>query len=311
MDKVTIEEIGNATLYHGDCREILSAIRPVVGAVVTDPPYGVLEEEWDQMDERGLAQFTMSWLGLVAPLSKTAVIFFGEKTRKVVAPLLHMLYPDVRQMIWNKLGGSIAEDKVFYSFESIYYCHEDVLWEVAEPKSLHVAGLLKKARDAAGMSRGAVDMVIRGKKTGLCFRWEEAACLPTDKQVEALKTIIDLDAEFDAALAEAIEARNATMRAAAAITKENAARNVDVFTYPPPTRKVHPTEKPVALMAQLVDMATTASGDVLDPFMGSGSTGVACANLGRRFIGVEQDRKYFDLACERITAAYSQQRLFA
>jgi site-specific DNA-methyltransferase (adenine-specific) len=45
--------------------------------------------------------------------------------------------------------------------------------------------------------------------------------------------------------------------------------------------------------------------------MGSGSTGVACINLGRRFIGVEIDPKYFDVACERIEIAYSQQRLFA
>jgi site-specific DNA-methyltransferase (adenine-specific) len=50
---------------------------------------------------------------------------------------------------------------------------------------------------------------------------------------------------------------------------------------------------------------------VLDPYMGSGTTGVAAANLGRRFVGVELERQYFDVACERIEAAYSQQRLFA
>jgi len=51
--------------------------------------------------------------------------------------------------------------------------------------------------------------------------------------------------------------------------------------------------------------------DVLDPFMGSGTTGVACANLGRKFIGIEIERKYFDIAVERIDAAYAQGRLFA
>jgi len=50
---------------------------------------------------------------------------------------------------------------------------------------------------------------------------------------------------------------------------------------------------------------------VLDPFMGSGTTGVACANLGRKFIGIEIERKYFDIACERIDNAYRQQRMFA
>ena len=50
---------------------------------------------------------------------------------------------------------------------------------------------------------------------------------------------------------------------------------------------------------------------VLDPFMGSGTTGVACANLGRKFIGIEIERKYFDIACERIDNAYRQKRMFA
>ena len=49
---------------------------------------------------------------------------------------------------------------------------------------------------------------------------------------------------------------------------------------------------------------------ILDPFMGSGTTGVACAKLGRRFIGIEIDPKYFDIACKRIFDAYKQPDLF-
>ena len=49
---------------------------------------------------------------------------------------------------------------------------------------------------------------------------------------------------------------------------------------------------------------------ILDPFMGSGTTGVACANLGRKFIGIEIEPKYFDIACRRIEDAYKQPRLF-
>ena len=50
---------------------------------------------------------------------------------------------------------------------------------------------------------------------------------------------------------------------------------------------------------------------VLDPFMGSGTTGVACANMGKTFYGIEREPKYFDIACKRIEQAYAQQRLFA
>ena len=72
--------------------------------------------------------------------------------------------------------------------------------------------------------------------------------------------------------------------------------------------KVHPWQKPRALMEWCVDMVS--SDVVLDPFMGSGTTGVACANLGRTFIGIEKVPEYFEIACERITAAYAQGRLF-
>ena len=49
---------------------------------------------------------------------------------------------------------------------------------------------------------------------------------------------------------------------------------------------------------------------ICDPFMGSGTTGVACVNLGRKFVGIERERKYFDIACRRIEQAYAQPRLF-
>lgn len=74
--------------------------------------------------------------------------------------------------------------------------------------------------------------------------------------------------------------------------------------------KQHATQKPIALMEWCIDMLGHPQ-TILDPFMGSGTTGVACANLGRKFIGIEIERKYFDIACERIAAAYAQQRLFA
>ena len=69
----------------------------------------------------------------------------------------------------------------------------------------------------------------------------------------------------------------------------------------------HPTQKPVALMEWLLRKTT---GAVLDPFMGSGTTGVACMNLGRKFIGIEIEPRYFATACERIENAQRQARMF-
>lgn len=62
----------------------------------------------------------------------------------------------------------------------------------------------------------------------------------------------------------------------------------------------HPTQKPVRLMETLVKVLTNPEDVVLDPFMGSGSTGVACARQNRHFIGIELDEKYYDVAYKRI-----------
>lgn len=74
---------------------------------------------------------------------------------------------------------------------------------------------------------------------------------------------------------------------------------------------VHPTQKPVAVMEWAIAQAPDDVVTVCDPFMGSGTTGVACANLGKAFTGIERERKYFDIACERIARAQAQERLFA
>lgn len=73
---------------------------------------------------------------------------------------------------------------------------------------------------------------------------------------------------------------------------------------------VHPTQKPVALMEWCITQAGNPQ-TILDPFMGSGTTGVACMNLGRSFIGIEREPKYFDIACRRIEDAQRQGRLIA
>lgn len=69
------------------------------------------------------------------------------------------------------------------------------------------------------------------------------------------------------------------------------------------TGRVHPTQKPVALMEYLIRTYTTKGDTVLDNTMGSGTTGVACENTGRKFIGIERDHGYFDVAVGRISDA--------
>lgn len=73
----------------------------------------------------------------------------------------------------------------------------------------------------------------------------------------------------------------------------------------------HPSQKPVSLMAWCCEQAKTERGDtILDPFLGSGTTAIACIRTGRRFIGCEIEPRYFDIAVRRIKAELSQPRLF-
>jgi site-specific DNA-methyltransferase (adenine-specific) len=72
----------------------------------------------------------------------------------------------------------------------------------------------------------------------------------------------------------------------------------------------HPTEKPRRLMAELIKDFTNPEQSILDPFMGSGTTGVAAVMMGRDFIGIEQNERYFDIACHRIEHAQRQKDMF-
>lgn len=79
------------------------------------------------------------------------------------------------------------------------------------------------------------------------------------------------------------------------------------FKTVPTSERLHPAQKPLELVCELM----RPSGEMIcDPFMGSGTTGVACMNLGRKFIGIEIEPKYFDIACERIEQAQNQGELF-
>lgn len=72
----------------------------------------------------------------------------------------------------------------------------------------------------------------------------------------------------------------------------------------------HPTQKPVEIVTPLVEYSCPPAGLILDPFMGSGTTGVAALQLGRKFIGIEKEPAYFEIACRRIREFYAQPNLF-
>lgn len=213
--------IGNATLYLGDCREILPTL-PRVDAVITDPPYGILNLEGG--DTTAIRRSRRINAGRFANLAIGTGDHGWDKAPSRHA-LLMLRENSNNQIIW---GGNYFD--------------------------------LPPAR-------------------GILV-WDKEQPWPNFSQAEIAWTSINRPA---------------------AMFRLNSARGEP--------NKQHPTQKPVPLMAWCMSFVPDAKS-ICDPYMGSGTTGVAAIQLGRQFIGIEQDPDYFEIACRRIEDAQRQTSLF-
>ena len=233
-------QIGEATLYHGDCLEILPTLGKV-DAIVTDPPYSS-----GGYQEAGKGS---------GSIGTDAVDKWGGKRPEIAADNLSTR--GYQRLITAVARSTKAREiYIFCDWRMWTYTFDSVEDGFFRPRSMIVWN-----KQQAGMGVG-----WRGQHELILWGLRGPAKIPTNATGNVLSI-----------------ARSG---------------NPD-----------HPTQKPVVLLEAL--LKGTDSELIVDPFMGSGTTGVACANLGRKFIGIEIERKYFDIACERIAAAYAQGRLFA
>jgi DNA modification methylase len=123
-----------------------------------------------------------------------------------------------------------------------------------------------------------------------------------------LRRVLSLGPSFEEALQATIKRREDTLKAAREEASRNAARWSDILLHRTVTEGRHPCEKPISLMREIVTVEEFQT--ILDPFTGSGSTGVAAVLEGREFIGIEREPKYFDIACKRIEDAQRQRDFF-
>ena len=224
-------QIGDATLYLGDCRDILPTL-PRVDAVVTDPPYGI---------DIGASRY----VGGHKPIGRRS------------ATVVHA--QEYGKHSWDRKGMSEGQWAAIRDKADTW-----IVWG-----GNHLA-------DVLGPSAG---VLCWDKK---CREWDD--------------TFSDAEFAWTNVLTRAKVFRHMWVGAFRDSEKGGGVR-------------VHPTQKPVAVMAWCLQQIPDAQ-TILDPFMGSGTTGVACAQLGRKFIGIEIEPKYFDIACERIDNAYRQAPLF-
>lgn len=217
--------IGNATLYLGDCLEILPTL-PKVGAVITDPPYGIgFKHGGNDRTGIGMGRYATQFAG---------VPVVGDDRPFEPAAFLHLGVPTV---MW---GGNHFANKLPAS----------ACW------------LIWDKRAASGHTNDFADCEIAWtnlKGVARVFRHHWDGMLKASERGEP---------------------------------------------------RVHPTQKPIALMEWCIAQVGTP-GIILDPYLGSGATGIAASRANAHFIGCEISPEYFDIACERIENAQRQTRLFA
>lgn len=249
-----IETIGRATLYLGDCRDILPNLGGV-DAIICDLPYGTTQNKWDS----------------IIPLYELWPLYDRLCSGAVV---LTAAQPFTSRLILSN------EEMFKYS----------MVWRKSRPTGFLNAKL----------------QPLRAHEDICVFYRKQPVYNPqfgTGKPNHVSRQPI-----------ERSKSSSSNYGQQYTVTEEYTNRKypTSVLDFAPvsPTDVMHPTEKPVALMEYLVSTFTNAGQCVLDNCMGSGTTGVAAVQMGRDFIGIEREERYFDIACKRIEQAQRQGDLF-
>lgn len=248
-----IETIGNATLYLGDCLEVMQTIPDgSVDMILCDLPYGTTACKWDTV-----IPFEPLWEQYRRIVKRNAAIVLTASQPFTSALVMSNPAEFKYGWVWEKSKAS----NFLLARKQVLKAHEDVLVFSQGTPSYFPQMVEGKAFKGAGRSK-------KGSN------WEGVNHVPNDtKRADNNGTRFPRSVQYFAtAESEKIGA-------------------------------LHPTQKPVALMEYMIRTYTNEGETVLDNCMGSGTTGVACANTGRRFIGIEKEVRYFDIACRRIEDA--------
>ncbi len=327
-----IETIGNATLYLGDCRDILPTL-PKVDAVVTDPPYGKVKGDFDQIWTNRAAMLVdaESWLdAIMHVLRPNATLWWfawpslAGRIEAIIAERLNVL----SHVVWEKPAATgqkcqkealrapmpLTERIIMaehYGADNSALCGSGYQGKCDELRGFifePIRAYLADEWQRAGLTRKDADKATGTQMSGHWFSNVQWA-LPTEAHYAALRARANqqgekyLRKEYEDLRKEYEDLRRY-------FDCRSGDQFSDVWRFAScKDPHGHPTQKPVLLIEYMTRLSVRPGGIACDPFMGSGTTGVACYNLGRQFIGIEREPKYFDIACRRIEDAQRQQRL--
>ena len=305
------------TLWQGDCLELMKNIPDgSVDLVLTDPPYGTMKGTINRdfsnlMEKDG----SYSWddtlptnelfceISRILRQSGKCILFSQEPyTSHLVTNQIASL-PFSYRAIWykNTKGNHLmAKSAMVSRYEDICvfsklghdYCGENPLREY-----------FAKIYDFIGKTKKEIMQII-GQRADHCFRLNSSQySLCTEQTYQELIAVFGIDKmQGFIEYAELRKTQDEYTQKYASIFNlwQGGKSKSNVLEYKKDNDGYHPTQKPVKLLEDLIQTYSKEGNTVLDFTMGSGSTGVACVNTNRRFIGIELDQGYFDIAKERI-----------
>ena len=305
----------SVTIMHADCLDVL----PVeCDAVVTDPPYNIGKAAWDKIPN--YLAWCESWIAAASAGCKRQGAFWCFHSKPLVlADIARIIErhgrPNRNFITWEKAtarglagrgafaSGSEGLRSFFPNAEYIVYHADDGQWTaqsdqcrgfIFEPLRAYLNN--ERLRACVGKIACNVACGFSASAGGMASRHYFARSqwqLPTPEHYAALRRLFNaqrgdyLRREYDDLRREYEHLRP---------TFHNPGKVSSVWRYPPAKRNRHATPKPVELMQRIIETTTNPGDTVLDPFMGSGTTGVACIRTGRKFIGIEKAARYVEIA---------------
>lgn len=301
-------------LYQGDCLEVMPTLEAgSVDMILADPPYGTVKGA----DLDGWSQESTKWDNVISitamfeqanhclRMNGAAAIFSQDPYTAALQLSAHGNLPFSYRYTWLKdhFANALLAKKAPVNYTediSLFFKKYDTLSQhplrAYAKRILDYIGMdLKQVNKVLGHRRAEHFFYINSTQFGLC----------TESTYNEIRQLSDFDyAGWYLPYREMVEIDRRFARRFALPDDQKYKSNV--LSYKKPYNGHHPTEKPVPLLEDLIRTYTNEGDTVLDFTMGSGSTGCACANTGRRFLGIELDPGYFEIAQKRIAEAYGK-----
>lgn len=284
-------------LWHGDCLELMKNIPDgSVDLVLTDPPYGTIKgatldgwknqnTEWDTAIDP-LKIFEQ--ISRVLRPNGKAVLFSQEPyTSRLITSAIPSLPFAYRSMWYKNVHANALLAK-----SAMVSRYEDICVFSCSKGGGEVAEYMKSELEKSGLTVKKINELL-GTST-MASHYFRAGCqfaMPTKEKYEKLQTTGFWQRPYDELKEKTMPVFNLW---------QGGKSKSNVLEYKKDNDGYHPTQKPVALLEDLIQTYSNEGDTVLDFTAGSGSTGVACVNTNRRFIGIELDEGYFNIAKKRI-----------